>query len=332
MQPDRSTPAAPRPRAMPNLAVYAYSQTGQLHEALTALLAPLEKAGSRIEWVAVRPKVAYPFPWPLRRFFGVFPEAVDPEAVVDIELDPPRQPRADLVVLGFQVWYLAPSIPVRSLLASRSFDADSVLGVVACRNMWYSAALDVRRRIEQRAGRYLGTVAAIDAAPAAVTFVTTLAWLLRGRRAPIWRLPPAGISASEITRLGELGEALAARFTADAANADTAGTDTVAGAPLDERVRQVLAAHDAAPVDVPIAAGDLIAGRAFAVWGRIIRASTRRAWRVSLTLAFVASLLGAIVLGLPLLVLVSLLGRSRLDAAVRARLAPVLAPTAAGSR
>lgn len=321
---------------MPSLAVYAYSQTGQLYEALTALVAPLEKAGSRVEWIAVRPKAPYPFPWPLRRFFGVFPDAVDPEAVVDIDVDPPRAPRADLVVLGFQVWYLAPSIPVRSLLALRSFGGQSVVGVVACRNMWYSAALDVRRRIERAGGRYLGTVAAIDAAPAAVTFVTTLAWLLRGRRAPIWRLPPAGISASEITRLGELGEALAARFTADAAGTDTTGlgtgTDTVAGASLDERVRQVLAARDAAPVDVPIAAGDLIAGRAFALWGRIIRASTRRTWRVTLTVAFVAGLLGAIVLGLPLLVLVSLLGRSRLDAAVRARLAPVRAPAAAGSR
>ena len=323
---------------MPSVTVYAYSQTGQLHEALAALLAPLEKAGSRVDRVLIRPKASYPFPWPIRRFFGIFPEAVDPRSTVEFDLDPLRAPgadaadladpagamdAADLVVLGFQVWYLAPSIPVRSLLASGPFAGRSVVGVVACRNMWYSAALDVRRRIDQRAGRYLGTVAAIDAAPAAVTFVTTLAWLLRGRRAPIWRLPPAGISASEITRLGELGEALAVRL----ASAGAQGARYV-----DETVREVLAAQDAAPVDVPIAAGDLIAGRAFAVWGRIIRSSEGSVRRAVLLTAFVASLLGAIVLGLPVLVLASLLGRSRLEAAVRARLAPVLAPTAAAAR
>lgn len=328
MRPERGAPGASASGAMPSVIVYAYSQTGQLHEALSALLGPLEKAGSRVDRVLIRPKSAYPFPWPIRRFFGIFPEAVDPHSTVEFELDALREPQADgadaadLVVLGFQVWYLAPSIPVRSLLESAPFAGRRVVGVVACRNMWYSAALDVRRRIEERAGRYLGTVAAIDTAPAAVTFVTTLAWLLRGRRAPIWRLPPAGISASEITRLGELGEALAARFAA---------TGAQGAASVDQTVREVLAELDAAPVDVPIAAGDLIAGRAFAVWGRIIRSGAGRVRRAVLLTAFVASLLGAIVLGLPLLVLVSVLGRSRLEAAVRARLAPVLAPTAVGA-
>ena len=40
-------------------------------------------AGSRgwdIRWVDVEPRVAFPFPWPIRRFFGVFPAAVDPDA------------------------------------------------------------------------------------------------------------------------------------------------------------------------------------------------------------------------------------------------------------
>jgi hypothetical protein len=68
----------PQPRAV----VYLYSQTGQLREVADALTAPLVSRGWDIRRVQVQPRVAFPFPWPIRRFFGVFPSAVDPEAVV----------------------------------------------------------------------------------------------------------------------------------------------------------------------------------------------------------------------------------------------------------
>lgn len=326
---------------MPTVAVYAYSQTGQLHDALDALLAPLEQAGVRIERVTVRPDRPYPFPWPVRRFFGIFPEAVDDEGgVTPMTLDPPEPPRADLVVLGFQVWYLAPSIPVRSLLASRSFAGQDVLGVVACRNMWYSAALEVQRRLAASGARYTGTVAAIDTAPAGVTFVTTLSWLLRGVRKPLRRLPPAGVGPDELARLGRLGALIAERLggrgtevpaVSGAPATDLGGlaesAEAVDGADLVSAVSAILREADAAPVEVPIAAGDLIAGRAFRVWGRAVRARRSGFARAVLLTAFVGWLLVGIVLGLPILVLASTLGRSRLAAAVRSRLAPVLAPS-----
>ncbi len=323
--------------AMPSLTVYAYSQTGQLREALAALLTPLEKAGSHITWVTVTPEHPFPFPWPVRRFFGIFPDAVDPAYVTRVSLDPAEPPAADLVVLGFQVWYLAPSIPVRSLLASRSFAGQDVLGVVACRNMWYSAALDVRRRLVTSGARYLGTAAAIDAAPQAVTFVTTLAWLLRGRRAPIWRFPPAGVSASELARLADLGGALAARFATPGQSSSDPGLPATtargrAGRTLGDVIGSVLAERDAAPIDVPTAAGDLIASRAFRAWGRVIRSSRPGAGRLALQTAFVGTLVTAIVLGLPALAIASVLGRDRLAAAVRSRLAPALAAGAATGR
>ncbi|GAA3265654.1 dialkylresorcinol condensing enzyme [Dactylosporangium vinaceum] len=290
----------------PSIAVYTYSQTGQLDEVLSALLTPVEKAGARLTVVSVRPAAPYPFPWPVRRFFGIFPEAVDPAAAVPVTLDPPQRPAADLVVLGYQVWYLAPSIPVRSLLAAAPFAGADVLTVVACRNMWYSAALEVHRLLTEGGARSIGTVAAIDAAPAPATFVTTLRWLLLGRREAFWRFPKAGVSDSELARLERLGEALAAAII---------GGEPVAAA---------LAPLDPAPVDVPIAAADLIAGRAFRVWGRLVRARTAPAARGLLLTAFVGTLAGAIVAGLPVLAATALVARRPLAAAVRRRLAPAL--------
>jgi hypothetical protein len=300
--------------ARPRVAVYTFSQTGQLNEVLTALLTPAAKAGAEITTITVRPDVGYPFPWPIRRFFGIFPEAADPETTVGFTLDPAVEPAADLVVLGFQVWYLAPSMPIRSLLAGRRFAGADVLGVVACRNMWYSAALDVQRRVADGGARYLGTIAAIDDAPALVTFVTTLRWLLAGRRAPFWRFPAAGVSAAEIDRMRQLGDVIAEALT---------GPDRTGEAAVD-RVRSALRVADPAPVDVPIAAGDLIAGRAFGVWGRLVRGRRSRLGRAAVLSGFVGVLCSSILVGLPILAAAAMVGRSQLDAAVRRRLAPAL--------
>ena len=70
----------PAPRAV----VYLYTQTGQLREVTEALTAPLVERGWDIRWVDVQPRVAFPFPWPIRRFFGVFPASVDPKALVEL--------------------------------------------------------------------------------------------------------------------------------------------------------------------------------------------------------------------------------------------------------
>ncbi|MEU8021585.1 hypothetical protein AB0B88_05120 [Micromonospora haikouensis] len=302
--------------APPTVTVYSYSQTGQLDEVLGALTAPLVKAGFEVDTVTVRPVTPYPFPWPVRRFFGIFPEAVDPAARVPYTLDPPTAPPGDLVVLGYQVWYLAPSIPVRSLLDSGHLAGRDVLGVVACRNMWYSAALEFRRLVEAAGGRLVGTVAAIDTAPAGVTFVTTLRWLLAGRRGPFWRFPAAGVNERELTRVRDLGEELAAVLT------------TPAAAPLAHRVGDLLHRRDAAPVEVPIAAGDLLAGAAFGWWGRRIRQRRTAGGRALLTGAFVGTLAGAILLGLPALAAAHAVNRGALSRAVHRRLAPALAAAA----
>ncbi|MBL7262260.1 hypothetical protein [Paractinoplanes lichenicola] len=296
--------------AAPRVTVYWFSQTGQLLESVSAVTDPLEKAGWDIRKVEITPRMPYPFPWPVRRFFGVFPASVDPAAAPEITARPPVpvDDDADLIVFAFPVWYLAPALPMRALVGAepRAFAGRPVVGLVACRNMWYSAALEVRRLLEAAGGHYLGTIAAVDTASAGITFVTTLRWLLAGKREASWGFPRAGVPDPELDRLADLGELLA---------------ETDASA---EQVRTVLAAQDAAPVNPPLAAADLLAGRAFRFWGRGIR---RRgpAQRKALMGVFVLWLSGAIFAGLPVVVITRLLFRSGFDAAVARRLTSVVA-------
>ncbi|MFF4507779.1 hypothetical protein [Streptomyces sp. NPDC001401] len=375
--------------AQPRVRVYWYSQTGQLVEAVSAFTGPLQKAGWDVRRVEVRPRDAFPFPWPIRRFFGVFAASVDPGGAPGITARPPvaADDEVDLVVFAYPVWYLAPAPPMRALVGSapEAFAGRAVIGLVACRNMWYSAALEVQRLIGAAGGRYVGTIAAVDTAPAAVTFVTTLRWLLAGRREASWGFPRAGVAGDELERLALLGERIAAlapkrgdgtshgperapapgdgtspgperapqqpevapdraRPASGPAAEDPAsgcGFEDPASGPvfedaasgpafedaLADGVSGLLAAHDAAPVNYSLAAADLLAGRAFRVWGRVIRAAGRRGevQRAALTGAFVLWLTGAVFAGLPAVAVARVLFKAGFDAAVARRLAPVVA-------
>jgi hypothetical protein len=307
----------------PRVTVYWYSQTGQLLESVDAVTDPLEKAGWDIRKVEIRPREPFPFPWPIRRFFGVFPASVDPDGASEITARPPvaEENDADLVVFAFPVWYLAPALPMRALVGAepQAFDGRAVVGLVACRNMWYSAALEVKQLLQAAGGRYVGTIAAVDTASAGVTFVTTLRWLLAGKREASWGFPRAGVGTDELDRLALLGERLAELAPEQA---EPASEEALA-----DRVRDVLAAHDAAPVNTPLAAADLLAGKVFRVWGRAVRAAGRRGevQRTALTGAFIVWLTGAVFVGLPAVVIARVLFKAGFDAAVARRLAPVVA-------
>ncbi|GAA0512642.1 hypothetical protein GCM10011581_03060 [Saccharopolyspora subtropica] len=296
----------------PRLRVYWYSQTGQLTDAVDAFVAPLVEAGWEIRWSQVRPRTAFPFPWSLRRFVGLVPDAVHPESTVEVEVVGDDEP-VDLVLFAFQVWYLAPSIPMRSVLAGpQRFAGQRVIGLTACRNMWYSAALAVSRRVTARGARYLGTVAAIDDAPPLATFFTTMRWLLTGRRDPFWFFPRAGVGPAQLARVRAVGEKLAA--TARPGDAD-----------FDDRVVQALAATDAAAVDPALATADLLASRVFRAWVAVARAVRPGLPRNLVLAAFAAWLVPTAALGLPAVAVARKAARRRFDAAVHRALAPAVA-------
>lgn len=273
--------------------VYLYTQTGQLREVAEAFVAPLEADGWRIRWVAVQPRVAYPFPWSIRQFFGVFPRVVDPDALVQLA-EPPggfgaEQDEEEVVVLAYQVWYLSPSLPIRSLLATHpeAFRNRRVISLIACRNMWYSAAIEVADLLRTAGARRVEVVAATDTRQQATSLMTTLRWLLTGNREPFLWFGRAGVGDAELARVTAVGRSIAEQ-----------------GCPA-----------DAAPVVPTLAAADLFAGRLFRKWGVTVRSaeSLGAAAHIASLVTFVVGLAIGIVAGLPLIAIAALAGGARFE-------------------
>src|SRR6478609_5067338 len=101
------------------LAIY-YSQTGQLGDIIDCFTAPFIEAGATVEKVNIRPVASYPFPWTGKGFFEVMPDSVlgVPIALAPFQL---KESHYDLVIFGYQAWFLSPSIPANSLLKDAQF-------------------------------------------------------------------------------------------------------------------------------------------------------------------------------------------------------------------
>lgn len=274
--------------------VYLYTQTGQLREVAEAFTSPLEADGWRIRWVDVQPHAAFPFPWSIRQFFGVFPRAVDPDALVQL-VEPPggfgaEEDEQEVVVLAYQVWYLSPSPPIRSLVAEHpeAFRNRRVISLIACRNMWYSAAIEVAGLLRTAGARRVEVVAATDTRHQATSLVTTLRWLLTGKREPFLWFGRAGVGDAELARVTAVGRIIAEQGNCPA---------------------------DAAPVVPTLAAADLFAGQLFRKWGVTVRSAERfgaAAYAASLMM-FVVGLAIGIVAGLPLIGGAALAGGARFE-------------------
>ena len=152
---------------MKRVLVVYFSQSGQLARVARGLVSPLAEADDMelVEEV-LRPIRPYPFPWSFWSFLEVMPETVLLEP-------PPLQPlavraeeRFDLIVLAYQVWYLAPSGPMTAFLKSETgrklVRGRPMVTVIACRNMWLAAQETVKRLIQEAGGRLRDNVAFVD--------------------------------------------------------------------------------------------------------------------------------------------------------------------------
>ncbi len=285
---------------MKRVLVVHFSQTGQLARVARGLVSPLAEAGD-VELVEepLRPTRPYPFPWSFWSFLDAMPETV--------LLDPPAlEPLAvradecfDLVVLAYQVWYLAPSGPMTAFLKSepgrRLLRGRPVVTVIACRNMWLVAQETVKRLIREAGGRLRDNVVFIDGGGTLATFVTTPRWLLTGRRDAFWGLPAAGVAEEEIANADRFGVALLAALRTDRERKD---------APM-------LAGLGAARVDPRLIFSERAAQRAFSVWSRLIRlgGAPGSIWRLPLLGVFCVYLVAMILAVVPTSLLVQRITR-----------------------
>ena len=198
------------------LVVHYASPSGQLREVIRKLSAPLAEAGHiEVRELSLRPKAAYPFPWPVLRFFDTFPECIylDPPELEPLGLDGGE--RFDLVILGYQVWFLSPSLPttafLKNPLAQSVLKETPVVTVIACRDMWLMAQERVKELLAKAGARLVGNVVLVDEAGSIGSFLATPLWMLTGNRGPRLGglIPRAGVKPGQIAASRRFGERIA---------------------------------------------------------------------------------------------------------------------------
>ena len=253
---------------MKNVLVVNFSQTGQLSDISDRIVAPLRAAGHAVHVETLVPETPFPWPWPVVDFVDAFAECVQLDAPPLKPLSIAADQQFDLVILTYQVWYLAPALPMTAFLKSpagqRLIKNKPVITVVACRNMWLSAQETMKRLIAAAGGQLRDHLAFTDQGPALATFITTPRWVLTGQRNSFLGLPPAGVAPEETLGASRFGRALAEALDND----------------LEKSGSPMLTGLKAATVDPRLAISERAAQRAFKVWSKLIRLFGQRGqWR-----------------------------------------------------
>lgn len=191
-----------------SILVIYYSQTGQLRNILDKMLGPLSNQ-AEVTMVEYKPVNDYPFPWTSDQFFDAMPECVQ-------EIPMPLQPVSipdkhyDLVILGYQPWFLSPSRPTSSFLQSefaQVLKGKPVITVLGTRNMWLNAQEKVKAALQRLGANLVGNIVLADTNHNLISLFTIIRWNFTGQKEAGRFLPEAGVQSRDI--------AAASRFGAD---------------------------------------------------------------------------------------------------------------------
>lgn len=198
--------------AKKQILVITYTQTGQTDDIADRILAPFRlRDDVEIHYEKIRPVQAYPFPWGGRDFFDAFPETV---REIPMPLQPdgiPSDKKWDLILLGYQPWFLSVCRPVGSFLqtekAARLFKDTPVVTFLGCRNMFVNAQEKMKRRLNALGARHVGQIALVDKSGNLVSLVTILAWMLKGVREGFMGIfPRSGVSRRDTETADRFGQ------------------------------------------------------------------------------------------------------------------------------
>ncbi|MFT4023881.1 MAG: hypothetical protein QM664_08890 [Flavihumibacter sp.] len=194
---------------MLNILVLYYTQTGQLRHIIDNMLLSLKEKAS-IDFVSYKPVNDFPFPWTSDQFFDAMPECV-------LEIPVPLQPFSipdkeyDLVVLGYQPWFLSPSVPTTSFLTgdqAKKLQGKPVLTVVGSRNMWLNAQEKVKAQLHRIGARHVGNIVLADSNHNLISLFTVIRWTFTGQKERSRFLPEAGVQTPDIEGSRKFGAAI----------------------------------------------------------------------------------------------------------------------------
>jgi len=267
------------------LAIY-YTQSGQLRQIIDHLTAPLLEAGISVEQVGINLVKNYAFPWTADSFFSVMPDCVldVPAEIAPYEL---KEKEYDLIILGYQAWFLSPSIPFNSLLhhpgLMEVLKYTPVITITGARNMWLNAFVRVKKLIHATGAKLVGNIALVDKHINLVSFITIFHWMLHGKKDSYLNIfPPPGVSDTDIKHTRIFGERILIHLNSRRWDG----------------LQNELVIEGAVKLNYNLMLIESVAGKIFAVWANfIVKRKTRTAWlRVFKYYLVIALLLGAPIL------------------------------------
>jgi len=270
------------------LVIY-YSQSGQLEDILDNFTAPLIAAGNAVEKVRVHVAKDYTFPWTGTSFFAVMPDCV---LGVPTELKPfqLKENKYDLVILGYQAWFLSPSIPVNSILhtpAVQNILKDTpVITVTGARNMWITAMERIKKILKNSGAKLVGSIALVDKHHNFISFITIFYWMFKGKKERLLNIfPKPGVADADIENTKNYGTTVQKFLNADNWNG----------------LQDELVAQKAIEVKYNLMFIESKASKIFAIWANIIAKKKKKtAWLV----AFKYYLLIALFIAAPIILTV----------------------------
>lgn len=202
-----------------NILVIYYSQTGQLEDIVKNIARPFEAQKEKydVTYYNIKLKEDFPFPWPSDVFFNTFPESY---LQIPKEILPPSEEvlnkKYDLILFGYQVWYLTPSIPIISFLkseyAGRILKDTPVVTISGTRNMWMLSQEKLKVYLKDLQAKLVGNIALVDRHDNYTSVLTILRWLTTGQKEKSGMLPAAGVSDEEIAGSVKYGEIIERHF------------------------------------------------------------------------------------------------------------------------
>lgn len=197
---------------MKKILVIYYTQTGQAKLALDAVLKPfIGNSEYSVDFELIKPKKELPYPWKYSEFFDVFPENVHG---IPFDLEPlsiAADTNYDIVMIGYQPWFLSICRPVNSFLlsaaAKKLLNGKPVITVINCRNMWLGAQEKMKQRLLDLNANLAGNIVFADRSSNLTSLITVLAFELKGvKQNYMGMFPRYGISDKDLEAAPGVGK------------------------------------------------------------------------------------------------------------------------------
>ncbi len=190
---------------MKKVLVLYYSQSGQLLEIARNIVSELEKDETiSVTYYDIQTQYPFSFPWNKTDFFNIFPETFL-QKPFEINFHHPEflNQKYDLIILGYQVWYLTPSVPINSFLktekAKQLLANTPVITVNGSRNMWIMAQEKIKKLLLDCNANLVGNIALVDRHINHISVLTISHWLMGGKKTRYLGIfPKPGVSDKDI--------------------------------------------------------------------------------------------------------------------------------------